>query len=51
MKKTNEFDHFLKNIGKLYDLQGNNKEAKKAYKKYLEIYPADIEIKERWKTL
>ena len=45
MKATREFDHFLRNMGKLYYMQGDKKKAKEAFKKYLQIYPADEEIK------
>ena len=46
MKDTHEFDHFLRNMGKLYLLEGNKKKAKEAFKKYLKLYPGDEEIKE-----
>lgn len=46
MKDTHEFDHFLRNMGRLYLMQGDKKKGKDTLKKYLKLYPGDAEVKE-----
>jgi tetratricopeptide (TPR) repeat protein len=38
---TNEFNHFLKDLGHLYYEIANYTEAKKAYEEYKKCFPAD----------
>lgn len=51
MKDDQKFNYFLKNMGKLYLMQGDKKKAKEAFKKYLKIYPGDVEAKEMVKEI
>jgi len=51
MDKTDKFNHFLKNIGDLYNKTDQKEKAIKAYKAYLKIYPGDVATWEKLATI
>lgn len=43
MKKTEQFDHFFRHIGRHYFLKEDYEKAAEAYEKYVDRFPADFE--------